>query len=351
MRTLVAIVFMVAAAPVTAAGSSVRHVPPGEAMPDRPLVLDAAVSRAWQATLTLHFRPLGDGDGDWRLAEFRRDGDRWLAEIPGDAVRPPGVEYFIDAEQGGAVSAEFASAALPHVVVVRPAGGELRRARDLDSRGGGRSRISAGVDHVDFGRREVAGQDSNDRFYRVEADWNYLVLRYPLKGFRIGYSRLVGTTPAPGIGGDAQCTSVSCAVGYKVGGWFELRFALLEGVELDLRGAVMATAAGASPGGRVELRVGVEDGSHIALGGEVLADVGASGFFRLGWATVPGLPMAVTVEATDYPASERPTAVRLLYDVYHPFANRLRLGARLGYQARDERVGGVALGLRGSVDF
>jgi hypothetical protein len=82
-----------------------------------------------------------------------------------------------------------------------------------------------------------------------------------------------------------------------------------------------------------------------------MADVGTIGSFRLGWATVPKVPMAMTVEITDLPSSVRATGVRLLYDAYYPLPTGLRLGARLGYAARDQIIGGPSAGLSASYDF
>ena len=148
-------------------------------------------------------------------------------------------------------------------------------------------------------------------------------------------------------------TSEQCRLyaGFKVGGWFELGLGLTEGVRLDLRGIVVANQESAAPGARGELRTGSIDGNHIALGFEFISDVGSTGFFRLGWDTVPEVPMAATVEVTDFPASRRATGVRLLYDLFHPFSNGFRAGVRVGYAARDQQIGGVTAGLSATVDF
>ena len=58
-----------------------------------------------------------------------------------------------------------------------------------------------------------------------------------------------------------------------------------------------------------------------------------------------------TVEVTDVPASLRATGVRLLYEVFYPLPNGLRLGARVGYAARDQYVGGPTGGLSVTYDF
>jgi hypothetical protein len=146
-------------------------------------------------------------------------------------------------------------------------------------------------------------------------------------------------------------TAGPCTTGYKVGGWFELGLAPVEGLHIDGRMMVMATAAGFAVGGRGELRLGDRDASHIATGVEVMADVGASGFFRLGWGTVPGVPMTATVEISNLPASDRATGVRLYYDLGHDFGRGLRVGLRVGYAARIEQVAGLTGGLGATVDF
>ena len=101
----------------------------------------------------------------------------------------------------------------------------------------------------------------------------------------------------------------------------------------------------------VLLRAGIADGNHLAAAVEYMADVGTIGSFRLGWATVPKVPMAMTVEITDLPSSKRATGVRLLYDAFYPLPTGLRLGGRIGYAARDQIIGGLSAGVSASYDF
>jgi len=167
---------------------------------------------------------------------------------------------------------------------------------------------------------------------------------YPLQEVRVGYTRLIGETRD----GDLQET---VDVGFKVAGWFELGLAAVEGVELDARAMVMATSEGFAVGGRGEARLGDRDASHLALGVEHMADIGTSGFFRLGWGTVPRVPMAATVEVTTLPATGRDTGVRLFYDVATPIRPGVRIGLRIGYAARIHTIAGVTGGLDATVEF
>jgi hypothetical protein len=312
----------------------VRHVPPADATAGQPIELTAELDDGADASLVVHYR--APGDAAWQTAPFaRKAGRAWIAAIPAAAVAPPGVEYFLSDGDRAALG----SPAWPVAVAVRRSPEDERAGRDLARAEGRRSRVHVQTEYVDYG----AQQGVADHYYRVDADFSYRLLAYPLEQIRFGYTRLVGTTPAEG--------GVAREAGFKVAGWFELGFGLAEGLRLDGRGIVAATQGGFALGTRLELRLGDADRTHVASGVEYLADVGATGYFRLGWATVPGAPMAVTIEGTDLPSGDRPTGVRLLYDVAHPFPGGLRLGARIGWTARDQGAGGVAAGLGASFDF
>jgi len=283
-------------------------------------------------------------------------------------VTPPGLEYFLITTATGAtagatepVSAgtvdEFASAVQPHLIAVQDSPQAQRKSRDLARALGRRSRIRVAGELVDYGTRTDGAAEVTDRYYRVDADFGYRLLTYPLEEIRFGYTRLEGVVPNAPRDLPAACQagaeSAGCKLdaGYKVGGWFELGLAPVEGVRFDLRGLFMANQQGVAVGGRGELRVGVADANHLALGVEYQEKVGTTAYFRLGWLALPRLPMAATVEVTDLPASLRSSGVRLLYDVFYPLPSGLRLGLRAGYAARDQFIGGATGGLSASYDF
>lgn len=331
-------------APPTApalAPAIVRHVPPAEATAGTALELVAEAPPA-TPTLVVHYRSPGAPFATLELV--RKDDSHWVAVVPAAQVSAPGLEYYVDA--GGLPV--FASAQWPHTIPVGASATTERRARDLARAAGHRSRIHTAGEWVDYGTRTVAGQKLVDRYYRIDADFSYRLLAYPLEELRVGYTRLLGDTEAATCMQMDPCTA---AAGYKVGGWFELGLAAIEGVRLDARLLVMATQTGFKVGGRLEARLGVLEGSHVALGVESMADVGATGYFRLGWGTVPRLPMAATVEITNLPDSERPTGVRLFYDVGRDVGRGVRIGVRVGYAARIQTVAGFTGGLNATVDF
>ncbi len=354
----VAALTALAAAPSPARAEGVRHLPPADANANEALRITAQVTRASERTLFLRYRPVGATT--WSQVEFARADTEWVATVPALEIAPPGVEYFIASADDGSTTpdtAEFASADAPHQIGVFADAKELRRGRDLARAGLKRSRTHVAGEYVSYGTRPSGENDISDHSYRVDADFSYRLLTYPLEEIRFGYTRLEGYVPqsfrTPPVACQTQPETAACRTyaGFKVGGWFELGFGLAEGVRLDLRGIVVANQVSAAPGARAELRTGSIDRNHIALGFEYISDVGGAGFFRLGWDTVPELPMAATVEVTDFPASTRATGVRLLYDVFHPFPNGLRAGVRVGYASRDQRVGGPTAGLSASFDF
>jgi hypothetical protein len=348
------------------ARADVYHVPPAEAQAGAPLELEARIADAESRTVHLYYRTAVTSA--WAEVAFARaSGERWIATIPAAAMVVPGVEYYLASVPAVAADAagaavpvdEFASAAWPHPVAVRTGAADARRQRDLARVGGRRSRARAAFEWIDFGRRtNQADASVPDSYYRIDLDFAYRLLAYPLEEIRIGYTRLEGEVPNSDRRVPFDCTPATettpacrLAAGFKVGGWFELGLGLAEGLRLDARGMFTANQESFALGARAELRAGIADGNHLAAAVEYMADVGTIGSFRLGWATVPKVPMAMTVEITDLPSSVRATGVRLLYDAYYPLPTGLRLGARLGYAARDQIIGGPSAGLSASYDF
>lgn len=333
MKLVVIAVLSLASA---ARAEGVRHVPPGDAVAGAAISL-VAEAPATTPTLVAHVRTTGELQ--FHPVELvRRDDAKWVAVIPAVA---PGLDYFLDA--GG--QPVFASAEAPHTVAVHVPAELERKSRDLTRNLGRRSRIHTFAEYVDWGTATVNGAKVDDHYYRIDADFTYRLMAYPLEELRVGYSRLLGTE-------GATCPTTSpCTTGFKVGGWFELGLAPIEGVRFDGRVMMMATAAGFNFGVRGEARLGSIDGSHVALGVEHMADVGTAGYFRLGWGTVPHTPMAATVEISDLPTSSSSTGVRLFYDVARDLGAGVRVGVRIGYAARVASVAGITGGAGVTVDF
>ncbi|MSP17782.1 MAG: hypothetical protein EXR73_14450 [Myxococcales bacterium] len=346
------------------------HVPPAEAAPGQAVAIEALIERAWTGTLELRFRQMGAVE--WQHDPFGRigEGDFYLATIPAVVVAAPGFEYYVASTVADDVAVvpasrwHFATPDNPHRVQVHESRAAIMRRRELERVGNRRARARVAAEWIDFGAQRFGDLTLADRYYRVDADFTYRVLRFPLYSLRFGYTRLRGDTPAfvggvPGPADDTtrcggeddqpDCNDVLPA-GFD-GGWFETRFRVTSLIDLDLRGIAAATATTIHPGFRVEARIGPESGSHVAFGTEGIADTGSSWYMRLAWDTVPRLPMAATIEITDLPSENRKSGVRLVYDIGYQLSDGLRLGLRAGYQARESLVGGVSAGLGAQVEF
>lgn len=334
-------IFFILIFTTAAAADPVRHIAPPEATAGAQVELVAEANAA-APQLVAHVRTAGT-TAFTSIELVRRDDAHWVAVVPAVSVMPPGLEYYMTSGD----AAVFASAEWPHAVEVHLADEDARKTRDLSRSHGRRSQIKVQTDWVDFGTRTVSGTKLADTYYRVDADFAYRLWAYPLEEIRVGYTRLIGNTES------MACTPSPCTAdaGFKVGGWFELGLSPLEGIRLDARMMVMAAKNGFGVGGRGELRFGDREGSHVAIGAEAIQYTGASGFFRLGWGTVPKFPMTATVEVTDLPATDWPTGVRLYYDIAHEVAAGLRVGGRIGYAAREEQVAGITGGFNVTADF
>ena len=313
-----------------------RHVPPAEVESGTSveLVIEAA---ATTPTLVAHVRTTGQLQ--FRAIELvRREDSKWIAVVP---VVAPGLDYYIEA--GG--QPVFATLQWPHTLSVHLGVEAERRVRDTVRIGNRRSRVHSAGEWVDFGTRTANGVKVSDNYYRIDADFSYKLWAYPVEEIKVGYTRLLGTTAS------TMCPDPTCQAGFKVGGWFEVGLAPIEGIRFDARAIVLATAAGFAVGGRAEGRLGVLDASHVALGVEYLADVGSAAYFRLGWGTIPNTPMAATVEVTNLPASTSNTAVRFYYDIGRDVGAGVRIGVRVGYAARSASLYGITGGGGITVDF
>ncbi|CAN5887390.1 hypothetical protein BH11MYX2_BH11MYX2_39810 [soil metagenome] len=318
--------------------TAISHVPPAEATAGTPVELVAEAPPS-TPTLRLFYRAHLDGPPVPFISQdlVRKDDAHWVAIVPAQAVAMPGFDYYIAAGE----EPVFASPAWPHTMPVIEGEGDARRTRDAARADHRRSHVGGNFEYVDFGSRNLPGSTTKviDRYYRVDADFAYRLWAYPVEELRVGYTRLIGDVKD---GADN---------GFRVGGWFELGLAPVEGVRADARVMVLATQSGFAPGFRGEMRLGDRDASHVAAGVEYLADVGTNGFFRLGWGTVPGVPMSATVEITNLPSDAKDVGVRLYYDIAHAIVPGVRLGIRVGYAARDQEHYGFTSGGNVVVDF
>ena len=342
MRHILLLVLFVVA-PASAGATQLTHVPPHEATAGEDLEIRASISG--DTPVKLRYRAAGQAS--YRAQPFRRgEQDTWIARIPGAELTTDGIEYYI----ASAGRDHFASELVPHFVGVTESPAAAAVTRELDAVNGKRARFRVAFETVNFGARTHGGRSISDSYHRFDLDFSYRVVRLPLYAIRAGITRLIGVTPSAER--DETCDPCqSLEAGFRVGGWFGGVFKLSSAVGVDIRGLLLASKEGASAGGMGEIWLGDIEGSHVAFALESIGGVGTEGRFRLGWDTVPLVPMAVTVAVTDFPAPHRAAGVRLVYDAGVRLPSGIRLGGRFGYQGRDENVGGLTLGINAQIDF
>ena len=311
------------------------------------------------ATIVLHYRHAGESQ--YRAAPFARSGDPaggWTAVIPAAEMSPGVIEYYLASTgSSGSETLDFASPSDPHPVIVVGESEQRWRRALLAFHYGNRSRFQGAFEWVDFGGRNVVVDaegkkgDIRDHYWRVEADYTYRILAW-IYSIRLGVGLIRGDTY--GLGGfDAmgqrQYLQIKDPVGLTYG-FAEVRFRLSRIARLDLR-----TTLGAGPlhfdgGAGGTLIIGDEPGTHFAVGVDGVTSVGTRGFLRLGWNTVPRVPMSFTIEVTNLPFNQN-VGGRVFLSAGYRFSRYFSASAYLGYATRDFRIGGPGVGLNTSFEF
>lgn len=330
-----------AAAPVAAV---VRHVPPPEAEPGEALRLAAAVANAWTETsLVARYRRARSND-DFVDAPFERSsaGGYW-ATIPGGAVRRPGLEYYIvGVRRDGQAVAHFASEQWPHEVRVEPTVG-LRWMEAEHRRLGGRERRIA-FDLVGNSFGDVYG---NDYYYRGELGWTQRLVTW-LYSFTLGYGFIAGETPDRRSNEPMEVITLEKGLRY---GYGETRVRLHRVIWVDL-GAILGFSQDGFAGGvRGDLVLGKEWRSCVKVGGEWLGDMGNTYWLELQWDTVVPFLMSARIRATDLPGAVLTGGGGIEYTVKYPVSDRISIGAKAAFNARDRRPGSFGGGLSAAIEF
>jgi len=96
-------------------------------------------------------------------------------------------------------------------------------------------------------------------------------------------------------------------------------------------------------GGAADVVIGRPEGTSLTFGGEGVTTLGGTGRVRLGWRTVPRMPMGATIEVTTFPADGN-AGVRLLYDVAYELYPGAHIRAEVGCRGWNSTTGGPSLG-------
>lgn len=333
----------------------VRHVPRAQVPSGSTLILEAEVTPAYRlAALVAHHRSAGETAFRETAFELKEAG-RYAANIPVAPEQRTPVEYYVTArDTDGKESLRFASAELPHSVLIHVPNKELERSALLEAYGHRRSRVSVFAEYVDFGATRAGTVRYLDRYYRLEADYLHRLLTevagVRVNSIRIGVGHLRARVPPidlpvppdwPPLEGAPPTVRTGLDYGFS-----ELDMGLSANFGFTSRLVLGGNVAGFAAGLGGQIRIGPERGSHVELGAETISGLGTTGTVRLAWDTVARVPMSAAVQVTNFP--DGPTGVRLLYRADFEVSPALSVGALVGYQARISVSGGPTLGLTSS---
>lgn len=345
--------------------------PISKAEPGKPVALmflvrdPARIAKAW-----LYVR--SPGAPGFKRMDLAADGDAYLrASIEGGAVRAPGVEWYVEASDGGKDSeaeAVLGSQSAPNTITVEAAAQE-------EPIHANRSHIDAHVDFVDFDGGLGKGYD---QYYQAEIDFTYRFLQ-PVYAVRLGFGTLGGKggpkdvidkDPAEACRdetGEYRCKAVSFSYVYT-----EVEYRIRPNVAVMVRpqagllttdtmpGSKNRRCAGTENvegcefftgfGGRLRLRLGEESGTNLVLGAGFTDGVGTLLEAAYNWHPKPTIPVQLSVHVTDQPVPEN-FGVRLIGDVGWRKLSWFYPSLRLSYQARDIDHAGVSGGFAANFDW
>jgi hypothetical protein len=207
--------------------------------------------------------------------------------------------------------------------------------------GGRRSVFSSSFDWVSFGSTTTVGSSTvSDGYWRAEGAYTFRPLRFIVE-FSIKAGVVRGTSPVAGVdanGPDADKLKVGLNYGAPT-----VLVRLMDYVHLEAELLTSVTEVGFSAGGGAAIHIGEVYGSKLVLGVESIKTFGTRGWARLD-VVRPHWRVSPIVEITDMPHADR-AGVRLLTELAFDLGAGFGIAARAGYQARDFKTGGPALGM------
>lgn len=319
----------------------IAHTPRGSA-PLEDMELSVDVRGADLAgEIRVYYRRLDEPGGLAQYVVVRRQAAGYAARIPSERVEAPGVAYWIvERMPDGSERPVFASADDPAPLHAALSRSETRERRLLTDNGGRRSAATLRGEWVDLGSFDVpsvaSANKERDSYYQLEAQYAYSFYRTIDEiEFALGHLRgdiLDQSTfeRRDKVGLDYGRAALTLALG----SWFRVRGGVLLGVSTE----------GFEGGFELGLIVGDRRGTQLSLDGGYVSRIGGRVGTRLGWATIPRLPMGARVEITNFPTDDY-VGVRLLFDVGFEITPAALVRLEGGYRGRTSLAGGPSLGL------
>jgi hypothetical protein len=315
-----------------------HHAAPAVAPPHVPVALSAHIElpHLVRRAIVLYraLPPTGPGRAEpveWREVTFLRGTPGpYVATIPAEAVRSPGLDYMIELEHlDGRREPVFASQLSPQRVSIFEDPMDVRERVALERLDGRRSVLSASFEYIAFNTREGAAAD---HFYRTEAAYTYRMLR-TVDSFGVHLGVVRGRSP-----GNADTVGLNYA-----STWIKFRVADLFRIEGELLASV--TEVGFAGGGGAAFDIGDPYGTKLRIGFEGVNAFGYRWYSQVDVPIVERLRFSPIVEATNMPHAER-YGVRLVGEIAYDFGSGVSAALRGGYQARVSIEGGPSGGAR-----
>ena len=324
-----------------------------------------AVERAW-----LYYRQ--SGEGSFHRTNLTADGDMYMrGSIPADAVKPPGIELFVEVSGPGdeAPAPVIGSQEYPKRISVQKQVEE--RPADIDNR----SRVTLFTDYVDF---DGGFGNGFDQYIHAEVDFMYRFYK-PIYAVRVGFGTLGGIGGPKDIidndpetclddGGNYRCRRVTFTYAYAE---FEYRLKnqpisvmvrpQFGNGSLDSRRSSNGQGCFtgdrdlceifSSAGLRLRLRIGEERKTNLTLGVGVTQQIGTVFEAAYSWDVIPKFPIKISAQVTDQPVPED-YGVRLIGDIgWRSKFDWLYPSVRISYQARDVDHAGLSGGAAINFDW
>ena len=323
-----------------AAPAGVRHLPQHQLDASEDARLRFSVpDAATVGELVVRWRAL-DGDGPVHDVSAVRASDGWEADIAAAELPRAGMAYWVVRRTPDGEQPVFASEDAPHPAHVREPDVVGYERAELERRGGRRSRVAARGEYVQLGTRttEDAAGTHRERsdYYELEASYAYAFF-VVVDEIRLALGRMrahVHNVDAPDESqGTLGLDYGTAQITWRAHDILRFRTGVLFGISHD----------GFEVGGLLDVIIGQREGTNLTFGVEGATTLGATGRARLGWLTIPSVPMGATIEVTTWPLAGD-GGLRLLYDIAYELYPGAFLRAEAGYRGWDSTTGGLSAG-------
>lgn len=271
-----------------------------------------------------------------KAIEARYDGESYVVTLGENDITRPYFQYWVAREVNGQRLTVFASQADPHFVSVPISSLQEYEKDTLIRTDGRRSTLRLDAEYVGL---STSGGTEGSHYWRAEAGYRYAFLTWVDSiDFRVSLlrSNLPSSEPVedeetpPDIGFDFA----GAAAQFRLHEYLRLRTGVIFGI----------SEAGFEYGGLGEVVLGEPHRTSLSVGFEGVRTRGITSRAKLAWNTVPRLPMAASIEVTNFPTAEA-MGVRLQYDIGYRFSSAFALRLSLGYRGQHAQQGGLVAGL------